>query len=258
MKDVLVYVDAENISVDKFREVNEQLNTEQDTWVHGKVYGSRSVLGDILTECIEAGYTYTDTSVCVDTTKNVTDIQIVCDCITDITTAPRGKYSAVYILSSDHDFVPLIRKLKAQKVEVITPFLDVNFKRLGVADLNNYLTEQGFDPIAQKDLLANPLELFRSVVPEQFTDDLLQTYVMQKKHRFARELASAGAEECASHVDQVDPADFSFQYVVQLLHLRSISQQLKMLNIYTQKMFGISLKREEALRQLKAMQEVIS
>lgn len=250
MREVLVYVDAENITKEQFTEINKKLNSDSECWVKGKVYGNAKVLGEILSECLEAGYEYVDTQAVVDTNKNVTDMKIVVDCITDVMSAPRGSIDEVYILSADHDFIPLVRKLKAQRVTVITPFLQDSESGVTCTDLNIYLKESKFDPVMQKVLLRAPFELFRSVAPQQFSDAIVDRYVSSKKYKFRKELMKNGMQDLADGVDCLDTEDFSFQRLTEQCNVVDLEKKVSVFDMYTRKMFGISLRHSEAVQQM--------
>ena len=250
MDNILVYVDAENISKAQFEEVQEKLNSEENL-VLGKVYGGNKVLGDILQACLCAGYEYVDTQAVTNTNKNVTDMKIVVDCMSDVMGAPMGTYSAIWVLSADHDFLPLVYKLSGRRIKVITPFLDQSEKPKTVAEVNTYLHDMGFDPMAQKEIMKDPLLLFRSILPEQFTDKLIDSYVVSKKRKVVKKLYERDMPDVAAKVSQMEK--FTPQEVINTVVGGGLEVQLKVLEAYTTGMFGISLHRNEMIKQLSAV-----
>ena len=115
-KKILIYVDAENCSVAKFDQFVEESSKDFDCHeyvVIGKFYGNHSVLGEIAIRCMQEGYEYVDTFMMNTSNKNVTDMKIVVDCITDVTTVYKNEVEIVYVASPLYTLNSLTCKLMA-------------------------------------------------------------------------------------------------------------------------------------------------
>lgn len=120
MSKILMFVDAENVSREQVRNYLAEARSmlqETDTFV-GKCYGSKDVLGSMISFFLENGFDFIDTAVYTQAKKNLADMKIIVDSIWDILETFRGDIKAVYILSNDCDFNPLIYKLKTLDIVV--------------------------------------------------------------------------------------------------------------------------------------------
>lgn len=246
MRKILVYVDAENISVDQFNElqhlVREELN--EDGIVIGKFYGSHSVLGGIVQACLQVGYEYVDTYPMCNSNKNVTDMKMTVDCIYDVVQTYSADTKVVYVASSDHDFVPLIHKLQGQKCEVRMPFLVKRSLRT-CADLSKDLVAKNFDAVARQRILDNPFSMIKECVGDEFMDDVIEAFVMKKQRKIASVVTATIGIEDGNSVLSIPPTDFSYQRLQVALDTDKISN-LELLDVYTKKMYGLCLPARDA------------
>lgn len=114
MSKILIYVDAENVSqaqvIASYNEARELADNED--MVIGKFYGVKETLGAIVESYIDLGFEFVDTGIYTDNHKNTTDMKLITDCLWEVISIYQGDIKAIYILSNDRDFNPLIAKLK--------------------------------------------------------------------------------------------------------------------------------------------------
>lgn len=251
MRKVLVYVDAENISVEKLDEFVSILeeSRKSDEIVIGKFYGSHCVLGDILQRCYSEGYEYVDTYAMSASRKNVTDMKIVVDCIFDVTSTYFGSVSRVYVVSADHDFIPLAYKLKGQHCEVIMPFLDSVIEQKTCADLSRYLDQINFDLTVRERLLENPFYMIKDKVQDEFPDDVIEAFIAKKRKKIVTDLLKWVGSTKAESVAEIPIVDFCYSKIKHALNVTG-DDCYTLFDIYTKKMYGLCLPRTIATEQL--------
>lgn len=250
MMKVLVYVDAENISVEQFNEFLRVIGDSLDSgeMVIGKFYGNHACLGEIMQKCFDNGYEYVDTAAMSGSRKNVTDMKLVVDCMYDVTFIYNSEVSRVYVVSSDHDFVPLAHKLKGHRCNVIMPFLDDVIAQRTCADLSKYLEKINFEMIAKKRLLDNPFYMIRDLVTDEFSDELIDAYVSKKRKRLKADVFEWLGKTKADSIADIPITNFGFQSIVKTLGLSTLDDCLTMFDIYAKKMFGLCLPKQLAIQ----------
>ena len=154
----LVYVDAENISKEDFTQVlTEARQMACVGSVTGKFYGNRDVIGEMLNIGYNGGFEFIETSSIVRSRKNVTDMKITVDCITDVMDwIAQGLSVAdltVHLVSGDCDFVPLIYKLRGLGLQVELPISVSGMEEKTLADLEAALKQAQYDPRLRQDIL---------------------------------------------------------------------------------------------------------
>ena len=238
MRKALVYVDAENVSIEEFQTVTENIRNDGYHKIIGKFYGNKAVLGGLIALGYKAGYEFIETSSMISGRKNVTDMKIVVDCITDVTELTEP--AKVIIVSKDCDFIPLIYKLYRFNVEVETPLIDISAKEKTLKDLEEALREARYIPNLRQDILSPQYSIVRNILSEEYTDSLIEDWFNRKKNKFLKDIALL-AGEVSEKIALVPAKDFSFITVCKLLGIPCDSEDGKMyLDVYTKRCFGFN------------------
>ena len=255
MKRILVYVDAENLTVEQFKQVRKDICV-LNCCVIGKFYGNAKELGAIKYECYRAGYDFVDTSGISHSAKNVTDMKITVDCITDVMCAFCEDVDAVWILSNDHDFLPLIYKLMGRGLDVRMPLLQDILDQKTLADVNKFLESHCFASVARERVCEGLVPLYKDVTKEAFPYSLILDYVEQKKMRYLRSIITNYDDSVSADVDSIPVESFGFAEVIKALPIMDLPEKLEALDNYTRRVFGISLTKADAIAQLSAMEVI--
>lgn len=251
---VLVYVDAENVSVEKFQEFLEMQETliPAESIVLGKFYGNPTVLGEIMPKCYSVGYEFVDTSTLTASRKNAADMKLVVDCIYEAMCLYAGEVKSVIILSSDRDFMPLVYKLMGNNFKVELPFISGVSEKRTCADITRYLEGTGYRHDLKQRVMENPFFMIQEYTGSEFSEELLDDYVSKKKRNLASEVLGIYGKDVADGVVNIPSEQFSFQSVWEILRGGHLTI-LEVLNMYTKKVFGLSLNTEDAMFQLQRM-----
>ena len=234
----LVYVDAENISKDAFSSIISELTSEYGSTVRGKFYGNKDVIGELLQIGYTAGYEFVETSSIVRGRKNVTDMKIVVDCIADVLDCATS--AEVTIVSGDCDFVPLIYKLRGYGITVHTPFLLGKLEEKTLADLEEELRVLQYEPRTRQDILQPQFQVVRSILGEEFSDELICNWFTKKKRKFVKDVALSFSVD-VSELAEIPVQEFGFETICCTLGVEFDSPKAKtLLQIYTQKCFGFN------------------
>ena len=242
----LVYVDAENISKEDFvRVISKTQQMVCMSSVTGKFYGNRDVIGEMLSIGYNGGFEFIETSSIVRSRKNVTDMKITVDCITDVMDWIAQGLSVsdltVYLVSGDCDFVPLIYKLRGLGLQVELPISISGLEEKTLADLEAALKQAQYDPRLRQDILQAQYPAVRKLLPEeQFSDDLLQEWFARKKRKFLKDATLLLGDGAAALAD-LAPEEFGFIRIMQILGIDKGSDVCEaLLASYTQKCFGFN------------------
>lgn len=242
-KKTLVYVDAENISVQKFDEFVAIMNSKCDyheTTVIGKFYGDHRVLGNILIRCMQEGYEYIDTALLCSTKKNVTDMKIVVDCISDAVSLHSQSDLKIYVVSSDHDFMPLAYKLRGLHCDIELPFLDDSIAIKTCSDLSKYLAENRFEVYVKNYILESPFDVIRDFTKGEFSDDIIEAFVKKRMRKIANSISDLYGIEIANKILAIDIKVFKYKVLQETIDNQK-KENIELLNIYATKMYGICL-----------------
>ena len=254
MEKILVYVDAENISRNVIEESLTAIReTKGNRAVIGKFYGSKDILGPTIQFCLHQGFEYVETSSLSANKKNLADMKLLVDCMDDVLRTYVGDVSAVHILSRDSDFLPLIYKLAANGVEVNT--LVVNQETQAEYTLGTLVTklhDVGYLPISEDRVWGAPYLDIMHLVSDEIDGSLVESYVSKRVKKLVQALGKVAEAEKTTALSQLDCRDFSFSKVVATLGAACKDELVDLANIYTTKMFGITIKERELLEYLDA------
>lgn len=185
MGKILIFIDAENVSKEQVTNAlhdARSLSGKEDTLI-GKFYGCSNVLGEIINEYLALGLEFVETSVYSLRKKNITDMKLMVDCLFDVVEAYRGDIKAIYILSNDYDYNPLVYKLKGfgfiVKAATIDSFGDIS----SAGDLAKFLTNQGFFPVNKNNVLCVLYEEIVRIAEPILLDDKVVLIFLFKRIR---------------------------------------------------------------------------
>lgn len=244
MKMILVYVDAENVGVEEINFWMNQIKGEcaSDELVAGKFYGSYEQIRETMQVCYEHGMDYVETSSLVGNKKNISDMKLVVDCVTDALVLYQNKVSKVVILSKDCDFTPLVYKLKGSGIEVVSPLYSMINRSLTMGDLNVALRNLDYNPVLDgHSALFNQFSRIRGLVDESFSDKLIDSFLLRRQNRFIKAIRLLCSPEQSAKLHEVSVREFSFKTVMDVVggDLEQICQ------IYVMKFFGFNYKDSE-------------
>jgi hypothetical protein len=243
MSTILIFIDAENMSKSqalKAYEEAKRMSSPEDI-ILGKFYGVKENLGDLVQFYLSLGFEFVDTSIYAEQKKNLTDMKIITDTVFDIVNVFPNELKAVFILSNDCDFNPLICKLKAYNTQVIgaSSFL---FGSIDSVDaLASYLKIQRFTP-ASVHTINNVL--YDSIV--DLTRDMLldDTLIIKFLRTRINKLASATLAKYRYAMRELSDDEirqFSFASYNNLLEQAGYCNVEENLKLFTNKMFGSTL-----------------
>ena len=242
MGKVLLYVDAENCSKESVTDIVTSVKSSIDGDIFiGKFYGKLDCIASMTSVCYELGLDFVETSTLVNNRKNVTDMKIVVDCVTDVCVNYRDDISRVILLSEDCDFIPLVRKLNCFGIVVELPIFEESSLNKTIADVDRELREALYDPMGQGTALEPQYPVIRELLPESYSDDLIKNYVDRKRRRFLKELVEFIESGVFAKLYEFPIEKFSFSLVCSELGLTRHSEEFaSLLDVYTRKFFGKS------------------
>lgn len=242
MSKVLLYVDAENVSHEDLAEVQKVKKCAGDAVFVGKFYGKYDVLQGIMQDCYACGLDYVETSSLNAGKKNLTDMKIVVDCVTDACVLYRGEVQRVVLLSHDCDFIPLVLKLKGCGIVIDMPLFDADRETLTTADLDVFLRDCHYEPMLRDDYLDSQYSVIMGLASEKFDECVIKEYLCRKKKKFLRELGYIADSSQVERLQEDDVSDFSFYRVAEALGIRQVDAfSAKILDLYTRKFYGGSI-----------------
>lgn len=241
---ILVYVDAENISVSEAEYALKLIRSSIAVGevLIGKFYGCRGQINSVQALCLNEGYDYVDTT---NTTgnKNQTDIKLIVDCMLETLTMDAESISRVYVVSKDSDFTPMIKKLKALNLEVISP-LNTERLALTVNDVSKALTDKNWQPrcLGVK-LLDNQFSLIKELLDDSFSDELIESFVRRKQLKVLKALTILGDAETIDSLRSISVDTFSFWSLMDAPVLRAHLRDV--ISVYICKMYGFRMNAAE-------------
>lgn len=255
MRNNFIYIDGENLSketiIDCVSTIKESM-TDDEVMI-GKLYGGKDHVKRSVQYCLLNGFNYVETSVLSTSRKNTADMKIIVDCIADVipcivlleerkkTGYCTEKMPKVTLLSTDVDFFPLIYKLKELGVTVSLPLynLDNLFStEKTTADLDAFLKQLGFYSPKNTTCLNNIFDEIRSVVGNEYNDDIIEEHIQVKTRRFLNYLGGFIEEEMFKDLLTIRPRDFSFKTLIKKLKISDPDLLDKLYIIFISKIFG--------------------
>ena len=249
MKKLLIYVDAENISKEEFSSIMPKIKSvANNELIVGKFYGKFSEVTGLMPLCFAEGFEFSETSSLVyGQKKNVTDMKISVDCVSDVFTLFRGEVSRVVILSKDCDFVPIVYKLLSAGINTYIPLYSSSNLTLTAAELEKTLITFGYDPMETDDWFKAQVPIVKKMLQSCYDVDVVKTFFDKKKKRFLSDLREMGYSDTSiSSLNHLVIDQFSLLRVFELLGIRSnCEQSLLIVDLWTRKMFGKSFEQKQ-------------
>lgn len=252
MNKTLVFVDAENVSEENFVQVVADLKSSGEC-VRGKFYGSREHIGCLIDIGYQAGYEFIDTTSLIKGKKNVTDMKIVVDCITEVMESQ--DVTKVVIVSNDCDFIPLAYKLCGLGIVVEMPLRSNDSQDKTLADLEQELHKMQYDPRIRQDILYPQYQVVRSMLSEEFSDQLITEWITRKKRKFLKDVALLFNTQQLEDLD-MPVTEFCFVTICNMLQIKyetDIGKRL--LDSFTQRCFGFRYPENVAQIKLRSICE---
>ena len=244
MRMVLIYADAENAGVSEIDFWVNQIKEDcaSDELAIGKFYGCFDQIKETMQICYEYGMEYVETSSLIGSRKNISDMKLVVDCITDALVLYQNKVSKVVILSKDCDFTPLIYKLRGSGIDAVSPLHSLVNRHLTVGDLNIALRDLQYNPVLEgHSALFNQYARIRELVDESFSDKLIDSFLLKRQKRFIKAIGLLCTPEQTEKLHQVPVREFSFKSVMAIV----TDDVEKLCQIYVMKFFGFNYKDSE-------------
>ncbi len=246
---VMVYVDAENLAasdLEKFvKEVEER---EKRFSVEGKVFGIAERSEAACRISAEEGFHFVETSAFSKGGRKRADVALVVECMTDVF-IDKG-IIAVWILSRDCDFKPLIAKLRGFGIRVEAPLLEQE-KTSTVGDLGLSLRARKFDPMrAGVGAFYCQREQIRELLGEEFSDELIDKYLSKKKRNFLKGMRMMCDYSVVRSLENGN--DFGFDQVVRIWK-GDFSTLLRLAKLYTSKFYGLNFSDKENEQYVKEL-----
>ena len=257
MSKILIYVDAENVSQAQVLSALSEAKdlADNDDIIIGKFYGVKETLGAIVDNYIKLGFEFIDTGIYTDNHKNTTDMKLITDCLWEVVSIYQGDIKAIYILSNDRDFNPLIAKLKGfnfiLNVASASIFGDLN----SIDGLTRALQIRKFLPV-KKDILfvciyESIVNCLRDVEVEEF---IILEYLKERigKLHLAVETLYGIKLDCITE-------EYLKKFCFNRFNAAMISHGQNNLEInvklFTTKLFGVFLSKKDMMELLTTLKE---
>lgn len=239
MKFKLVYADAENLGKVDFVEAVTSLrsNLENNECIVGKFYGGLSSLNGMVAVGRDLGFTFIETSSMTTRKKNLADMSLTVDCLSDVLSQQFSEISEVVLLSQDCDFLPLVYKLKSFGFKVSTPLYVTTDERTEETIIEDVVKSNEVNLLACESLLRSPIDLLLDFSNEMYSKETLTAYYAKKRDRFLRCNTNL-TDNQITMLKAVPITDFCFKSVIQVVGFSSVELLVDLLKQYSQKFFG--------------------
>lgn len=247
MGKILFYVDAENVSksqVELFMAEALRLRGESDEII-GKFYGAHSALNSLIYYYLNLGLEYVETDVLADRKKNLADMKMVVDCLYDVLKTYSDDTKAVFILSNDCDFNPLVYKIRILNIPVTFSALDSFSSISSTNELSHYLMVRGFSPVRKETATVILYDYIVDMISDISLDKgIVLAYLRNKIERLLRETCTKYNIEYEDFDDSLVMI-YSFWEYNRWVKSRGCIDEVQNLCFYTQKIFGSMLTKKD-------------
>lgn len=251
---ILIYVDAENVSKEQLMEAMKDAKAfaSNDDCIVGKFYGVKDILGSLVSEYAELGLEFVDTSIFLEhRRKNLTDMKLIVDCMYDIYAVHRETIKAVYVLSNDCDFTPMLYKLNAETFVIKTTIKDVFAEITSVDSLFKYLSSIEFLPVntnnATSILFDSIYEVTRDV---DASEDIIMRFIKSRMRKLEYAIKKKYGFTFGEITEQY-AKKFSFYVFDSFMAINGADNSFENFKLYTTKMFGSALCHSQIIEILK-------
>lgn len=237
---VKVYVDAENLASNEITKCVGEVKAKESGLIEGRVYGNldRSEIAQKLVT--QQGFDFFETVGFSKGNHKTADVALIVDCMSDVYTD--HEIEAVWILSKDCDFNPLITKLRGFHVRVEAPLLE-GIRNVTVGDLGAALKKCNFDPMKSGiDAFYCQRKQIRELLDDEFSDELIEKFLLRKKANFLKGLRIVCDSRQIEVLESVQ--DFGFDQVVRVW-TDDFKSLVRVAKLYTNKFYGLSFSDDE-------------
>lgn len=248
MSKILLYVDAENVSFERASQFFAEAHATADAKdvVIGKCYGRKEHLGSAVRDYVELGFEYVDSSVFTELTKNITDMKLITDCVYDVFGLYKGDIKAIYILSDDCDFNPLINKLRSVKFDLNAPTMSINEKLNNSQMLTRALRIRKFYPLDSSIIYSNLFDdIKHALLGLDYEERLIERYLGIRIKKLYNYLSQNFDVESPKLTTEYIRA-FNFRVFYEDVANSNFDLE-KLITLFTTKMFGETLKSSDIL-----------
>lgn len=243
-----LYIDGENLSkeiiIDSVTNFISSL-AKSDKMV-GKFYGAKELVKTTVPFCMLQGLSYVETSCISFSHKNVADMKITVDCISDVTKCTDDEIM-VTILSKDCDFLPLVFKLKELGVNVETPFINLDAyhgENDTTRELDHLLKHKNFYSNKNSKFLDNMYDNIMEVTNGSFNSDVVEEHIRIRTHKFILQIEELCGKECADKLRSLPAKDFSLAQVIHTLGITGKKALNKVYLLYVCRICGFTPKQK--------------
>lgn len=247
----LVYVDAENVSINEVKtrmaEIHSQVKKKGSTMI-GKFYGNRDVIYPMFSACYQAGLDFVETSTLSHNRKNLADIKMIVDCISDVYSRGVDSIDTVYLLTGDNDFIPLVYKLMSFGIEVDTSLTEP-VQEVTADNVGKELRALGFNPYRRDDVFCNLCPEIHKLIADNFSERLATEYLISRLRKLITALQKRFPDKNFKVLEQ-QYNSISLDVILELVGASDLSTIQEVAHLYTKKLFGITLKQPIILQRL--------
>lgn len=249
MSKILIYVDAENVSQSQVSASlieAKSIATKEDIII-GKFYGVKETLGSLIEDYVDLGFEYVDTSVYTDNHKNTTDMKLITDCLWEVVSVYQGDIKAIYILSNDRDFNPLVAKLKGFNFILNVASASVFGDLASTEGLVRVLQIRKFLPV-KKEVLSECIydSIAECVRDLDIADIVIVEYLRERINKLKFTLKKKYNVELPEvTIDYIKK--FNFRQYNNVMLENNFNDLEENITLFTSKMFGVILSRKEIL-----------
>lgn len=236
VKQVFVYIDAENLAFDTVKAKVLEIKKLEPNY-SGKIYGSKESSKNSIQFCLLEGYDFVETSVLSPIKKNLSDSKIIVDCMYDVMTKQVDK---VYMLSNDTDFLPLIYTLKKLHIDVFALNVHQQTDTLSSTyELNSELRELGFYSNKNMSVWDNMFNGIKSLVGDRYADDVILEHIDIKVRKFITSLGFKYGVAVLAAADSMDKRNWSYYTVKEIIDSANIEfNDRELADLYIRKIYG--------------------
>lgn len=183
--------------------------------------------------------------------KNLADMKIIVDSIWDILETFRGDIKAVYILSNDCDFNPLIYKLKSLDIVIKAASFDSFGEINSVNGLLRLLTVKKFLPIKKEFVTQSVYEAVSDAVKEERVDKTVILALVRDRYTILQKAVKAKYGFPMDNLSEKQLKCFSFWDFNRFLTQRGVTSSADLLKLFLTKVYGSTINDREISEVLK-------
>lgn len=249
MKKNIIYVDAENVTFQEFKEYYDSVLSPCNCI--GKVYGNSDAIKNNINDYLRIGFEYYDTAPYNSSSKNVADMKIVTDCAFDVLRVFNPENINIELITKDCDFMPLVYKLLGIGVSVTVPMLGAAKSATPYAKIVESLEVNGYNPMLTEEWALPQADIIYNILHGDIDYNSILKYCKMKRTKFIHAVTVYDAP-LAAELDKIPEATFCAKEVFAILRNHHCGQEEleRYITLFTNKFFGKSFKTLELKRAL--------